>query len=58
MANPPDKQQQPEQEKPREASEGSERKQTNPREAHEGMPGYGQAPEEVRREKLPEQDWK
>jgi hypothetical protein len=29
----------------------------SPDEAHEGLPGYGQPPEEVRREKLPEQEW-
>lgn len=34
-----------------------ERRETNPKEALEGMPGYGQAPEEVRKDKLPEQDW-
>ena len=58
MANPPNKQQTPEQEKPREASEEQqERRQTNPSESHEGMPGYGQAPEEVREKKLPDQKW-
>jgi hypothetical protein len=57
MANPPNKQQTPEQEKPREASEEQERRQTNPSESHEGMPGYGQAPAEVREKKLPDQKW-
>ncbi len=57
MANPPNQQQTPEQEKPREAREDVERKPSNPSEAHEGMPGYGQAPEDVREKKLPEQNW-
>ena len=34
-----------------------ERRPPNPNEAHEGMPGYGQPPEEVRQDKLPEQKW-
>jgi hypothetical protein len=45
----------------REAGTGRERQEGqptgNPGEAHEGVPGYGQPPEEVRREKLPEQKW-
>ncbi len=57
MANPPNKQQTPEQEQPREAREENERKQTNPSESHEGMPGYGQAPAEVREKQLPDQKW-
>jgi hypothetical protein len=34
-----------------------ERKQTTPKESHEGMPGYGQAPDDVREKKLPDQKW-
>ncbi|QRN93921.1 hypothetical protein JRI60_32830 [Archangium violaceum] len=34
-----------------------ERRQTTPKESHEGIPGYGQAPEDVREKKLPEQKW-
>jgi hypothetical protein len=53
-----DKEQKP-QETTREAptEQEGERRETNSNEALEGMPGYGQAPEEVRREKLPEQKW-
>lgn len=32
-------------------------KEGSPREEQEGMPGYGEPPPEVRRHKLPEQDW-
>ncbi|HSP81908.1 MAG TPA: hypothetical protein VLQ93_25530 [Myxococcaceae bacterium] len=45
----------------REAGAEQERKghrlPPSPKEAHEGMPGYGQPDEEVRRERLPEQEW-
>lgn len=34
-----------------------ERKPPAPNESREGMPGYGQPPEEVREDKLPEQKW-
>jgi hypothetical protein len=34
-----------------------ERRETNPKEPLEGMPGYGQPPEEVRKDKLPDQKW-
>lgn len=57
MANPPNKQQPPEQEKPREAREDFERKPPGPDEAKEGIPGYGQPPEEVREKQLPDQKW-
>jgi hypothetical protein len=45
------------QETTREAGTEREGKTTHPKEAHEGTPGYGQPPEEVRREKLPDQKW-
>lgn len=59
MANPPNQQQTPEQEQPREAREDVERHNKPPGadEAKEGMPGYGQPPEEVREKPLPEQKW-
>ena len=43
----------------REQPQGEEapRKESNPKEALEGEPGYGEPPSEVRRDKLPEQDW-
>lgn len=51
------KTQQPEQ-KPRERREAhTERKPASPHESREGMPGYGQPPEEVREQHLPEQEW-
>lgn len=48
---------------PRRADEESgaeqpHRKETFPNEALEGQPGYGEAPPEARKDKLPEQDWK
>ncbi len=49
--------------KPQETREAdAERKEeqkpsSSPKEAHEGAPGYGQPPEDVRENKLPEQDW-
>ncbi|WP_167509484.1 hypothetical protein [Corallococcus llansteffanensis] len=52
------KQQQAEQDKPaREASEGEARRPPKADEAKEGMPGYGQPDEEVREERLPDQQW-
>ncbi|MBJ6764267.1 hypothetical protein JGU66_26120 [Myxococcaceae bacterium JPH2] len=36
---------------------GFERHPPKPGEAKEGIPGYGQPDEEVREQKLPEQDW-
>ncbi|MGZ3461419.1 MAG: hypothetical protein ACXU86_23250 [Archangium sp.] len=48
--------------KPREAREAGterkpERKPPAPGESREGLPGYGQPPEEVREQQLPEQKW-
>jgi hypothetical protein len=57
MANPPNKQQTPQQDKPREAREDFERKPPKVDEAKEGLPGYGQPPEEVREKQLPDQKW-
>jgi hypothetical protein len=54
MATDPKKH--PEQEQPREADAGQEKKGDNADQAKEGMPGYGQPPDEVRKP-LPEQDW-
>jgi hypothetical protein len=53
MANQPDDQ------KPRENRQADSERESTQREpeSHNGQQGYGQAPQEVREKRLPEQKW-